>query len=282
MSQAIRKLEDELGVKLLNRTSRVVTPTAAGLAFADEARRVLDAFDHAVSEARHAGGAENVLRIGCIPFLPIHRLLAFLEAAREALPEWQTEVTHMGTLDQLAAIRAGALDVGMFHYAEEYEGFEQVPIFPGEPLVAYLPPDDQLAEETVITPAQLADRTLVMFAREIHPKLHDWLRELFASAGYEFRDVHLTGGRDSVRDLLVAVAAGKGVNIAPLSIKEVSQAGDIVVRRPIEPPLRAPDTVVALPADPPQRLDDAIAGIRAVAAVCYDREADAAGAERAT
>jgi DNA-binding transcriptional LysR family regulator len=238
---------------------------------------VLDAFDHAIGEARRAGGAVNLVRIGCIPFLPIRRLLAFLAAARESLPEWQTEVTHMGTLDQLAAIRGGALDVGIFHYAEEHEGLELVPIFPGEPLVAYLPQEDPLADDTVVTAAQLADRALVIFARDVNPTLHDNLRALLAEAGYEFRDVHETGARDSVRDLLVAVAAGKGVNIAPFSVKELSEAGDVVVRRPIDPALRAPDTVVAVPAEPPQRLHEAIAGIRRVAAECYERAIEAEG-----
>ena len=50
LSQAIRKLEHELGVSLLRRTSRVVTQTEAGRVFAEEARNVLAAFDRAIAE----------------------------------------------------------------------------------------------------------------------------------------------------------------------------------------------------------------------------------------
>src|SRR5438105_586951 len=132
LSQAIRKLEDELGVKLLNRTSRVVTPTAAGLAFAEEARHVLESFEHAVSEARRAGGAGNVLRIGCLPFIPIRRLMLFLEAARRLLPGWQTEVVHLITPEQLRRLRAGDLDLAIFHYSGDQEGLELIRIFTGE------------------------------------------------------------------------------------------------------------------------------------------------------
>src|SRR5439155_9048011 len=57
LSQAIRKLEAELGVQLLERTSRVVKLTEAGRVFADEARRVLADVELAVGEARRAGGA---------------------------------------------------------------------------------------------------------------------------------------------------------------------------------------------------------------------------------
>src|SRR3954447_5158313 len=70
LSQAIRKLETELGVQLFHRTSREVVVTEAGVVFAEEARKILVGFDVAVAEARHAGGANAVLRIGCSPFLP--------------------------------------------------------------------------------------------------------------------------------------------------------------------------------------------------------------------
>jgi len=56
LSQAIRKIESELGVQLFERTSRMVSATAAGGALATEARKVLAAFDTAVAEARRAGG----------------------------------------------------------------------------------------------------------------------------------------------------------------------------------------------------------------------------------
>src|ERR1700693_6400818 len=65
LSQAIRKLEDELGVSLLRRTSRVVTLTEAGAVFAEQARSVLAGLDLAVAEARRAGGAGSTLPIGC-------------------------------------------------------------------------------------------------------------------------------------------------------------------------------------------------------------------------
>jgi DNA-binding transcriptional LysR family regulator len=203
------------------------------------------------------------------------RLMQFLAAARERLPEWQTEVTHLITPEQLRRLRAGELDLGIFHYAGEQEGLELVRVFTGEPLVAYLAPDDPLAAEPVITPELVAGHTLVLFARETNPTLHDWLLALLADAGFHFRAVRAASGVDILRDLLVAGGTGAGINIAPFSIREVSQAGDIVVRRPIEPPLAAPDTVVAIPAAPPRRLADVVAGVRDIAAGLLTGEAGA-------
>lgn len=265
LSQAIRKLEAELGVELLKRTSRVVVPTEAGIVFAEEARRVLAGFDRAITEARRAGGAETVLQIGCIPYLPVAQLLDFLDALHAELPGWRTQVNNLLALQQLPRLRSGQLDVGVFYGVEEHEGLEVEPLFPGEPMVAYLPPDHQLVEREALSPEDLADETAVMFTRSVNPGLFDWIVRRLESAGFHFREISDIGGLDA-RDMLLSVAAGAGVTFGPFSLKDVGQLGDVVVRRPLDPPLRMPETVVALPVAPPRRLGDVPDRVRKVAA----------------
>ena len=77
LSQAIRKLEDNLGLPLFERTSRAVSPTEAGRIFAEHARRVLAGLDLAVAEARRAGALETDLRIGCVHDLPLNACFGF-------------------------------------------------------------------------------------------------------------------------------------------------------------------------------------------------------------
>jgi DNA-binding transcriptional LysR family regulator len=266
LSQAIRKLENELGVRLLNRTSRVVTPTAAGIVFAEAAREVLSNFDRAVTEARRAGGAGRALRIGAVPFVPIARLLQLVEAFRRRFPGWHTEVTHLSSLEQLRAIKAGELDVGIVPHLDEHDGIDLVPLLPEEPLVAYLSPDDPLATKDVIRPGDVGGSTLVTFARELNPGAYDWFRRALQESGFHFAEVHEVPGRDSLLDQLVTVAAGGGVTIAPFSIKDVNQAGGVVVRRSLEPELTAPGTSLALPSQPSRQLEDAMNQLREIAA----------------
>lgn len=64
LSRQIRRLEGSLGVKLLDRTTRNVTLTRAGIAFLDKAREVIEAANSAVSAAVDAGGGSGVLRVG--------------------------------------------------------------------------------------------------------------------------------------------------------------------------------------------------------------------------
>ena len=71
LSQAIRRLEEELGVQLLVRTSRGTALTEAGRVFAEHAGKVLAGLDLAVAETRRASGGSSSLQIGYSPYLPI-------------------------------------------------------------------------------------------------------------------------------------------------------------------------------------------------------------------
>ena len=271
LSQAIRKLEHELGVSLLRRTSRVVTQTEAGRVFAEEARNVLAAFDRALAEARKAGGVGTKLRIGCAVNLAIERLLRFLTALHETEPALEAHVTHLAASEQVERLRRGELDLGIFFFAEEYDDLELSPLFAGEHLAVYLPRDHSLAARKVLGPSDLADETLVTFPREANPALHDHLLTSWGAAGYRFSSVEEAGGLNA-RDLMVAVAERSGVAFWP-SLDEGGETSTIVMSRVLDPPLTMPDTVVAW-ATVPERLPGAlIAKIRDLANVLR-RECD--------
>ncbi|HEY8630661.1 MAG TPA: LysR substrate-binding domain-containing protein [Gaiellaceae bacterium] len=278
LSQAIRKLEHELGVSLLRRTSRVVAQTEAGRVFAEEARNVLAAFDRALAEARKAGGVGTKLRIGCAENLAIERLLRFLTALHETEAALEAHVTHLAASEQVERLRRGDLDLGIFFYAEEYDDLEMSRLFAGEHLAVYLPRDHRLAARDVLGPSDLADETLVTFPREANPALHDYLLASFGAAGYRFSSVEEAGGVNT-RDLLVAVAERSGVTFWP-SVGEGGETSTIVTARELDPPLTMPDTVVAW-ATVPERLPGAlIANIRDLANALRRESESAEGPDR--
>lgn len=263
LSQAIRKLEDHLGVQLLHRTSRVVVPTDAGRVFLEEARKVLAAFDFAVAEARRTGKQSSALRIGCVPNLPIERLLRFLRVLQE-LGDAVPHISHLVAAEQVKGLQSGELDLGIVHHAEEYEELELVPLFEGEPLAALLPPGHRLAERDALRPEDLSEEPLVVFPREGNAALHDQMLTLVERAGYSVGNVHEAGGWDA-RDLLIAVASGLGIGIGAHSVKEVSEAGSLVVRRSLDPPVSMPETMLVWRKNAPRRLQLLLPQIRALA-----------------
>ena len=264
LSQAIRKLEAELGVQLFERTSRVVKLTEAGRIFAEEARRVLADVELAIGAARRAGGTGYTLRIGCVPHLPIERLLAFLEALHERSPSDRPQVAHVTSGEQVARLRSGELDVGIFNDDGEEQGLEEEPLFPGERLVAFLATSHPLTEHAVLGPAELERELLVVFPQTASLAPHDRWLALLERAGYRFAGVREAGGTHP-RDLLLAVAERLGVVLAPASLADVSDAGALVARRELEPPVGLPNTVVAWRAGPPARLRETLAVVRDIA-----------------
>jgi DNA-binding transcriptional LysR family regulator len=264
LSQAIRKLEDNLGVQLFHRTSRVVVPTDAGQVFLEEARKVLAMFDFAVAEARRTGKETSALRVGCVPNLPIERLLRFLRVLQE-LGDTAPHISHLVAAEQAKRLNSGDLDLGIVHHAEEYDDLELVPLFQGEPLAALLPPRHPLAEKDSLRPGDLEGESLVVFPRDGNTALHDEMLTLIERAGYSVGKVHEAGGMDA-RDLLIAVASGLGIGIGAYSVKEVSEAGSLVVRRSLDPPVFMPETMLVWRKNAPRRLQLLLPEIRELAA----------------
>jgi DNA-binding transcriptional LysR family regulator len=274
LSQAIRKLEEALGVKLFDRTSRSVAPTEAGHSLAEGARKVFASFDLALASARTAGEAALTLRVGCVPELPIQRLLQFLASLQARAPDATAQVTHLASTEQLQHLRAGGLDLAIFHESEEFPDLEMEPLFPGEPLMILLPPDHKLVERPVIRSDDLRNEALVTYPRVVNPVLYDRVLALFDDRGYRFGTIRETEGSNP-RDLMLAVASGSGVALVPASVTELSETGGIAVRRPIDPPLAMPDTVVAWPVNPPRLPPPLVETVRDLARGLRQATADA-------
>ena len=267
LSQAIRKLERELGVQLFVRTSRAVEPTPAGIALAEEARPVLASFQFALSEARRAGRGNGLLQIGCASYLPHARLQLFLEELKKRDPDFRAEVTHLLGVEQVDRMVAGQLDLGVLIHAEDYPELDHEPMFPSEQVFAFLPGGHRLAEKTVLRPDDLSSETLLMYPRAANPALFDFYLARVEQAGFRFRGVHENGS--DARDMLLAVATGVGIAFGPRFFAEISEEGQSVIRRPIDTELRFPDVSVAWRANAPRRLRGQIAHVREAARKVY-------------
>lgn len=263
LSQAIRRLEDELGVALFVRTSRVVTPTAAGRVFAEEARAVLAAVDTAIAEARRAGGADVAVRVGCVSDLPISQLLRFLMALKQRVTT--RFVTHLFTRDEVVRhLRRGELDLGLFPDAGDHSELELEPLSDGEAMVVLVSPDNPLGgAPPPLGPPDLEGEVLLVLPRAADELAHDGLLATIEAAGYRFRSIQHVGGA-SARDLLLAVAQNGGVAFAPESLTEHTDSG-VVRTRALDPAPLTPPLVVGWPSNHRPWLDDVVRAARLAA-----------------
>src|SRR5882672_9490377 len=111
LSAQIKSLEDELGVRLFDRTTRKVSLTPPGRVFLEEARAVLAASAKAEQRTREAEqGLAGTLRVGLIAPAANARLAAILRRFRQKFPAVQLSLFDLTSTEQLRRLEAGELD----------------------------------------------------------------------------------------------------------------------------------------------------------------------------
>jgi DNA-binding transcriptional LysR family regulator len=213
VSEQIRKLEQELGVRLFDRDQRHVELTGAGTALLDEARRLLRQADVARQVARnaHAQGGRR-LRVGYVESaLPtaVPRALRQLAALR---PPVVTSLESGPALGLLEAVRAGRLDAAIACLPAPASGLNVHVIGALEAVIA-VPVGDRRAQEAEIDLARLAPERLVLQPRVANPAFYDAVVAACRAAGcapslVELDDAH-------VDHALLAVASGAGMAVLP-------------------------------------------------------------------
>jgi DNA-binding transcriptional LysR family regulator len=230
LSQTVTALERRLGVQLLVRTSTGVQATAAGTTLLGEARAVLARHDQAVAAmARHTKTGGGVLRVGVPLELPPELLPAALARLAEAFPDTRVQARHLSSVAQVAALRAGELDVG---------------------LVRERPAGPDLDAQLVVS-----ENVGVLLAADLAEKLGSPVR-LEDLAGLEWF-AFARAGSPAWYDELTATLRSHGLDVGPevpeeqrliveLKIPAVS-AGGAYAFAPPEWPYPMPDTVRWLP-----------------------------------
>jgi DNA-binding transcriptional LysR family regulator len=254
LSQQIRRLEDELGVELLIRTSRRLELTEAGRAFLLRAREALDHADVAVAAARRASrGDLGHLRIGTVDWALSGILPAVLRAFRADRPGVTTEVRDLAVARQVAELQDGRLDVAFVHAPLAADGLSTQAL-ETERLVALVPADHPLAARPVLGLEAVAAEPLVLRTPAAGGGARAAVLELFARHGCVLRVAQEPEGLDAV---LALVAAGTGLSVQPEPV--VAMLRDDVVARPLEGSPRTPRLELAWRASEPSAVIAAFA-----------------------
>jgi DNA-binding transcriptional LysR family regulator len=159
LSRAIREIERQLGVTLMERTTRRVTLTHAGEILLRDARTALDAVTAAARRARHAGQPEPSLRLalkadydgGLLP-----QILAAYQSEAAALP---VELVLGGRGEQEPALRDGSADIALLPQPLNDHGLDVEPLL-AEPRLLAIAATDPLAAHTFLNLADLTGRVL--------------------------------------------------------------------------------------------------------------------------
>jgi DNA-binding transcriptional LysR family regulator len=217
LSQQIRTLEDELDTRLFNRTRRVVELTDAGRAFLEEARITLAQAERAARVAREAGqGIRGQLRIGFVTSASYSILPDAVRRYRTAHTGIDVELREMIPADQLNALRARQIDVGLLRPPLDEADIVVEPLL-AEPFVAALPAGHRLARRKSLELTMLKDEAFVLFPRRHGPGLHDLIMQACHAAGFT---PQIAYEPNEMQAILAYVAAGLGVSVVPASLSD--------------------------------------------------------------
>lgn len=213
LSSQIRKLEDGLGVKLLERTNKRVELTPVGsqiLAHARQALAQAREMEHVAQAARDP--LVGPLKLGVIPTLAPYLMPLILKPLRQAYPALTIELWEDQTRHLIDGLRSHRLDAVLLATPEAAPEITEIELF-REPLLAALPPDHRLAHAKVIEESAIAHELLVL--AEGHCLATQALAACGSKHGSSRTDLQRSVQAATLETLVNLVAAGYGVTLIP-------------------------------------------------------------------
>lgn len=223
LSVQIKALEDELDVRLFERTTRGVSLTAAGTAFFEEARAALARLEHAKNMAiRAERGETGLLSIGFVSIADYGILPPALKSFRSNYPRVEVQLHELTTDAQIRELRASRLDLGIAlgPVTEPDMQFERLL---QEELVLAAPSGHPITKgDGTMDLRVLANESFIVPPRDIAPGLYDLIHSHCRAAGFVPK---ITQHARQMQTVISLVSSGMGFALVPSSVRNLKRSG---------------------------------------------------------
>jgi LysR family hydrogen peroxide-inducible transcriptional activator len=228
LSSQIKKLEDELGVRLLERTNKRVDMTAVGSQILNHARRALAEAGQMEAVARAARDPlVGPLKLGVIPTLAPYLMPLILNPLKQACPGMTLELWEDQTLSLIDGLRNHRLDAALLATPPGAPEITELALFE-EPLLAALPLGHRCAGAKSVNEEELAGELLVL--ADGHCLANQAMAACGARTGV-LRGVMSANLQASTLETLVnLVAAGYGATLLPALAVDSFRRREIILR----------------------------------------------------
>jgi DNA-binding transcriptional LysR family regulator len=230
LSQQLQRLERELGVKLLDRSTHHVQLTRAGVAFLAETRRLLAQADRAVAAAQHAGSVAG-LWVGIVD-ASYDSMPQILRQVQQRYPELEIHQVESGLPEQFKLLAEGRLDVG-FGRASLAPAEIASELFRLDPMGVLVAEEHRFAGLASVPVAALAAEPLLLGEDERAPEFNQFVVELCRSVG--FAPSLYQGTVQSMQAAAELVVQGRCVVSVPSSCAQAAHPG--LVWKPLVEPV---------------------------------------------
>ncbi|ENU63643.1 DNA-binding transcriptional regulator HcaR [Acinetobacter lwoffii] len=229
LSQQIKDLEEDVGVKLLNRTKRKVELTEEGAVFLEQARLTLAQADKAVAMARQVSQAkQQMLRIGFVPVAEMKIFPYILPNLRVQNPDLKIELLSLNNNEQMRLLKKGDLDLTFTRHNFNNDEIESQFVI-REPLIFLLPKDHPLAKYERIPFKALNGIDFIIPSAEQSLTLNQAILDFAKAHGIEFNIVQKA---DNILFNINSIGMGLGCTILPGYIAPLTM--DNTVIRPLD------------------------------------------------
>jgi DNA-binding transcriptional LysR family regulator len=236
LTRQIHNLEEELGVRLLNRSKSQVALTEEGRSFMADARCILAlATESILAVQRLSRGETGQLNIAYLSNFDFELLPQTLRTFRQTFPHIALNLFDMTPAEQLRALETRKIDLGFVGLPPPgaASGLQWESIARHQTVVV-LPTKHPLARKRHVNLVELEAMFFVGMSETTHPGFRDWLNGTCQRAGFTPRvlqDAELEPA------LMIFVAEGLGVTLATEHIKRLPHPG--VTFRPLAPPIES-------------------------------------------
>ena len=233
LSGQVRKLEEELGVTLFERTNRRVQITPVGAEVVAMARRVVDQADAISHYAEaHRDPLAGSLRLGAIPTLSPYLMPLILRPLRREVPQMRLVLSEEMTDTLLERLARYEIDAALLATPVEHDDYAALPLY-DEPFWLAYPPEHPFYLKESITHDELAGADMLLLAEGhcLSQQVLDLCQRGERSQVAEMADLRAA----SLETLLGLVAAGFGATLVPaLALAGTWTSGSGIITRELD------------------------------------------------
>ncbi|MEZ0169155.1 LysR family transcriptional regulator [Microvirga sp. TS319] len=248
LSHRIRKLEEDLGVKLLSRTTREVSLTQAGLGLLPKVKETIEGLAGSLDELRRAGRSrQETLAIGCLPTVASGRLPQALQCFQERHPDVFVRIYDNSASEIAELVQSGAVEFGITMVAAHRWDFD-IELLIKDSFVLVCPKDHPLASHTSLSWSDIAEEPLIRISARAGNRIiiDDALGSRRESQCWRFEVQHIQTAVALVRTgvaltvvprLSMDTVDERGLRLVPLKNPSVTRQLGIVSKRgvPLSP-----------------------------------------------
>ncbi|MFO0513742.1 MAG: LysR family transcriptional regulator [Rhodobacterales bacterium] len=257
LSQHVIKLEEELGVSLMQRSTRSIVLTEDGLRLVHHARQICQSLELCLSEMRDVGGAvRGPVVLGLPPSVSMVLSVPLAETVRVELPQVRLQATEAMSGFIRGWIADRTVDIGFLYDIDTADRFNVIHLL-DESLCFFAPPDDWPLSASPGTPVALAD--LVGLELILPSPSHGLRKTLERHARDMGLILNVVIEMDAMTQIKELVARGSGYTIlAPAAAHDFVARGDLVKSPIAVPDIHRPVYLCSNPEKPLTRATRAV------------------------